>query len=480
MGGRQFHRPNKSKQAGAGMAAGQPALETKPPEKAQLNKSDSIAIVGILLGLLFVIVLPPLSLKIPAFVGTCVGFFWLAHRSHWTEGLAWWKRTALGLVVVGFCCAVGVPQFISQWRTDNAVPTAEKAIVVLEQNIKEWASANHWPVTPIQGTIDGKPLPFEFMIGLPGTAHVLVFVNAGEWPKILQMQSKLFFSQDQLKILNNLSTDEAGTVMQEFELEMTRQKLNWKVDTQADQPGENKFNGLIVEKQSILLSNPTPIDSLNEFTFGKAIADMDNDVGFVYNQLDLILKRHEKKHSSLASPTTTSVVKATKNEPEIPFGPQPKYPPSPKDFPGASLADLRSQEELLTLSDGELRKRVGDLAVRLKAFDGSWTFHFDDRSSIDPPDDPDGTPNPERIKQANDEQNRRHEEDKERDAIYTQQIQDKFDLTPTHDELVSRCTSKNIDVSKIRSCDKYGSLLRSEGATSSAECLESMVRRCLN
>jgi hypothetical protein len=58
MGGRQFPKAHKPKQATRPEAVGQFISEAKPTDKA-LNKSDSIAVTGILLGVLFVILVPP-------------------------------------------------------------------------------------------------------------------------------------------------------------------------------------------------------------------------------------------------------------------------------------------------------------------------------------------------------------------------------------------------------------------------------------
>jgi hypothetical protein len=199
-----------------------------------------------------------------------------------------------GLIIFGTFEAITWAQARHEHATakpdEPAKPSAN-----LEAEIPKWVTANGWKATAMPGLlVDNKPVKFAFMIDLPSTGQVLTFLNP-DWPNVLQLQSKMFLPPDLLQILNDLSRADADAAMTELKLEMTRLKINFKITTMSDQPMD-KFPGkkIPIHQQSILLSNPTPIDGLNEFAFSKAVAEMDNNIAYVYTERELILKRYGK------------------------------------------------------------------------------------------------------------------------------------------------------------------------------------------
>jgi hypothetical protein len=96
-----------------------PVAMPKTPKKDQLSLGDTWTIFGVLLGVLFVIIIPPLYAKIPLFLAVCTGLAWLTHRSHWTVAWNPWQKWLVALLIVFICSAIAIPQFISQWRSEN-------------------------------------------------------------------------------------------------------------------------------------------------------------------------------------------------------------------------------------------------------------------------------------------------------------------------------------------------------------------------
>jgi hypothetical protein len=96
-----------------------PAITIISPSvpRDQLGRGDTWTILGVLLGVLFVVVLPPLLAKIPIFILVCSGLVWLTHKSYWT--LSWSRslRALVSLATVTICSALAVPQFVAQWRS---------------------------------------------------------------------------------------------------------------------------------------------------------------------------------------------------------------------------------------------------------------------------------------------------------------------------------------------------------------------------
>jgi hypothetical protein len=102
-----------------------------PPSKDQLSRGDTWTILGVLVGVFFVIILPTLYLKIPMFLGVCIGLGWLAHKSHWVTTWSTPKKIALSGAVVIVCCAISIPQFWAQWRAEHPLSVRSVSAVVV-------------------------------------------------------------------------------------------------------------------------------------------------------------------------------------------------------------------------------------------------------------------------------------------------------------------------------------------------------------
>ncbi len=85
---------------------------------------DSLGLLALILGVLAVVLTPPVPIKallLLAAVLLCIPFF---RKSHWTYSWRPWQQWCVSLVVIGGWLAIGVPQLITQWRTENRKPTA--------------------------------------------------------------------------------------------------------------------------------------------------------------------------------------------------------------------------------------------------------------------------------------------------------------------------------------------------------------------
>jgi hypothetical protein len=99
--------------------------------EANLGRGDSITVVGSLVGVFLVIISPPLWMKIPALLLVCVGCFSIARKSIWTHKWSVIKRNLAGIVAVLLVLAIGIPQFMGQWKTEHPaspIKYAEKPI----------------------------------------------------------------------------------------------------------------------------------------------------------------------------------------------------------------------------------------------------------------------------------------------------------------------------------------------------------------
>jgi hypothetical protein len=87
--------------------------------KQQLNRADSIGLLGILVGTIFVLIVPTVWYKVTAFALVCFGFGYFTWLSHWTYRIRGiWK---VG-IIVGIVVLLGVgalPQFVAQWRMEH-------------------------------------------------------------------------------------------------------------------------------------------------------------------------------------------------------------------------------------------------------------------------------------------------------------------------------------------------------------------------
>jgi hypothetical protein len=107
-------------------------VKAEPAHNGQLSAGDTWTILGVLLGVLFVIALPPLYLKIPAFALVCGGLAWLAHRSHWVSNWTLLQKNLAAVLVVLICSGIAVPQFISQCKFERA---SEHTVLAFDEPI---------------------------------------------------------------------------------------------------------------------------------------------------------------------------------------------------------------------------------------------------------------------------------------------------------------------------------------------------------
>jgi hypothetical protein len=121
MGGRQNHKKKKKKNhESPGLVAMPIPIE---PQTDRLSRGDSYTLLGLLLGVLFVLVVPPFWLKVPGLVLVCISCIGFTRKSHWTHQ---WKRSkqlwiAISAIIV--VCLVSIPQLASQWKSEHPVPT---------------------------------------------------------------------------------------------------------------------------------------------------------------------------------------------------------------------------------------------------------------------------------------------------------------------------------------------------------------------
>jgi hypothetical protein len=87
--------------------------------KQPLNRADSIGLLGILAGTLFVLIVPTVWIKIAAFVLICFGLSYFIWLSHWTHHLSKSWRVAMAAVIIGLLNVVVVPQFVKQWHMEH-------------------------------------------------------------------------------------------------------------------------------------------------------------------------------------------------------------------------------------------------------------------------------------------------------------------------------------------------------------------------
>lgn len=92
-----------------------PLREWKQP----LNRADSISLLVGLMGTYFVLILPPVWSKVPAFVMVCLGFGYFIWFSHLTYHLRTSRRMAGIVAIIVLLGAVAIPQFVEQWHMEH-------------------------------------------------------------------------------------------------------------------------------------------------------------------------------------------------------------------------------------------------------------------------------------------------------------------------------------------------------------------------
>ncbi len=84
-----------------------------------LSRTDSIGLLGVLVGIFLALIVPTVWEKVPAFALVCLGAVYLIWLSHWTYHLKVWERRIIAAVVVALLIIGAVPQFREQWRMEH-------------------------------------------------------------------------------------------------------------------------------------------------------------------------------------------------------------------------------------------------------------------------------------------------------------------------------------------------------------------------
>lgn len=92
------------------------------PQEMYLNRPDSYSVLALLVGVILVIIVPPLPLKVFLLIVVCVGVVLFCKRSHWTHTLSKLRQRSLSFAIVALLLVVGIPQFISQWKAEHPKP----------------------------------------------------------------------------------------------------------------------------------------------------------------------------------------------------------------------------------------------------------------------------------------------------------------------------------------------------------------------
>jgi hypothetical protein len=133
MGGRQNHKKVKNKKQQQGSHIQKGVSVPTESQTDRLSRGDSYPLLGLLLGVLFVLFVPPFWLKVPGLLLVCLGCIGFARKSHWTHQWSATKQIWVGVLATIFVCAVSIPQLISQWKPEQASPPILKNSSSVEQ-----------------------------------------------------------------------------------------------------------------------------------------------------------------------------------------------------------------------------------------------------------------------------------------------------------------------------------------------------------
>src|SRR5713101_1480103 len=98
-----------------GLSAPEPTPMSTTPPKAMsksakstkgFNRADSWTVLGLLVGILTVVIVPPLPLKVTLLAGVCLGVFRLCIYSHWTRSWPRLRQRAAASAVVVLLIAI--------------------------------------------------------------------------------------------------------------------------------------------------------------------------------------------------------------------------------------------------------------------------------------------------------------------------------------------------------------------------------------
>jgi len=96
-----------------------PSISQGVGKKQPLNFGDSLALVGLVLGVLLMVIVPPLIFKVVLLAAICAILLWLSKRSYWTCTLSRKRQNITALVVLVAICGVSIPQFMAQWKSEH-------------------------------------------------------------------------------------------------------------------------------------------------------------------------------------------------------------------------------------------------------------------------------------------------------------------------------------------------------------------------
>jgi hypothetical protein len=171
-----------------------------PGKPELLNVGDSIGFAGILLGVLLVIIVPPLWVKIPLMFSVCLGIFLFVRRAHWTHGWSPYRQYIGASVSCVIVLAIGIPQFISQWKQEHNFPLSIQASLSvghLDDQILygiKWKNSfkdvrleiedvTEFPIHNLDLTVQVLENSGDFLLGMGQVSDISgVQFHAPEWP----------------------------------------------------------------------------------------------------------------------------------------------------------------------------------------------------------------------------------------------------------------------------------------------------------
>jgi len=114
-----FDQSSATKSAVPPDGSRQPFIEYQHEWTHPLNRADSIGLLGVLVGTMFVILVPTVWYKVAAFALVCFALAYFICLSHWTCQSKIWIRVLLIALVLSVVAACVVPQLVAQWRIEH-------------------------------------------------------------------------------------------------------------------------------------------------------------------------------------------------------------------------------------------------------------------------------------------------------------------------------------------------------------------------
>ena len=137
-----------------------PKAATAKQEPYGFSFGDSIGLGAIILAAVSYVLTPPLYVRILMLSGSGILCFFFFQKSHWTYCWTKWIKYAAAALVVGGLFAIGIPQFISQWREGHPRPDPA------DKNATKTATVHLTDKSQSQDT--SAPVPTPKAEGVPG------------------------------------------------------------------------------------------------------------------------------------------------------------------------------------------------------------------------------------------------------------------------------------------------------------------------